>query len=170
MRFFILLLIVFGLVHTANIYEFDVAIHENDTAEVIGFKLSTGEKSYFHSTEDNNYEIRIVSDSRELFSQGFEMHFHDGLFRGPNSTLPDTGPITTVTYYWRLPYFENASAIQLFHEEKLILEYPIVDSDEGPLAGLDPLICGLLCVSGFVIVAGLYLILAKSFGKNGGGR
>jgi hypothetical protein len=172
-----LLLLAIGFFHCAKVFELDIAIHENDTVDVIDFQINDGDVSYFHSTDNNNYEIRIIDDcGKTLFGQGFEMHFYDGLFRGPNSTLPDTGPITVVSNYWKLPYYENAQAIQLFHEEKIILEYPISNFSDHKASGdsirfpdVDQLLFGVVCISILLILAGIYLLLAKPFGNRGDG-
>lgn len=164
-RIFFLLLLISWSGYSAKVFELDITIHENDSVDLINFQITEGDVSYFYSTDKDNYEVRILSDAGQiLFNQSFEMHFFGNLFRGPNSTSPDTGPITRIDNYWKLPYFEDAALIQLFHEDKNIFEYQVAQEEQPPV-GL-PDYCPFLGMAGVIVVlltAALVIIKRKKY-------
>ncbi|NYZ74624.1 hypothetical protein H0O00_05750 [Candidatus Micrarchaeota archaeon] len=124
--FLVSLMLVLSLANAAKIYELHLTIYKNDTVVLNGFDTREGEVSIFPTSEDNNYEFRIISGGdTTLFSQPFHLGFVAYRFQGPNATEPSVVPYDQVEDYWNLPYYENAALIQLFHDGRKIFEYEL---------------------------------------------
>jgi hypothetical protein len=126
------ILAMLSLVNAGSIYDLNIVIYKNDTVELKNFSIREGSPGPFPDAgADNNYEFKIISrDGSMLFNQSFHLGFVAYRFRGPNSTEPDVIPYNRTEDHWRLPYFEDAALIQLYHEGKLIFEYGIMGSQK----------------------------------------
>ena len=142
---FVGLLLVFSLVSAEQIYKLDLDICKNDTVILNHFEVSSGSISSFPQVGDEVYEFRIVStEGHELFSEEFKLNFVTYPFMGPDATGPDIVDINVVRYSWKLPYFENAWKIQLYHGNKKIFEYelPLEEAEDSELEISEPAIPG----------------------------
>ncbi|MCX6774116.1 MAG: hypothetical protein NTY68_03930 [Candidatus Micrarchaeota archaeon] len=131
MLIFAALLLILSITNAA-VYELHLVIYKNDSVELKDLNVTLGSPGPFPDAgNDNNYEFRIMAkDNGVLFNQSFHLGFVAYRFRGPDSTEPDVVPYNKTDNYWRLPYFDNASRIQLFHENRLIFEYAIPEKQE----------------------------------------
>jgi len=125
------MLLLASFAGASKVYELHLIIYKNDSVTLISINETQGKPGPFPSAGDDNYLFRMLSDDGTvLFNQSFQMDFFAYRFRGPNSTLPDVVALTQREGYWKLPYYENASIIALYHEEKKIFEYDLKPKKE----------------------------------------
>ena len=129
---FLILIFFISLSSAYKIYELHLIIYKNDTVDLKALNVTEGMTSAFPSAGNDNYEFRIMSrDNKMLFNRSFQLEFEAYLFRGPNSTSPGVVPLEQYEDYWRLPYFDDAEKIQLYHEQKKIFEYTVPKEEKG---------------------------------------
>jgi len=125
------LLLLASLASASKVYELHLIIYKNDTVDLISINETDGRPGPFPSAGEDNYFFRILSDNGTvLFNQSFQMDFFAYRFRGANSTLPDVVSLEKREGYWKLPYYEDATVIELFHEDKMIFDYNIIPKKE----------------------------------------
>jgi len=127
------LVLIFSLVSAEQIYNLDLDIYKNDTVVLNNFKIASGSVSSFPQVGEEEHTFRIISnEGHQLYSEDFKLNFVTYPFMGPNATGPDVVDINLVRYSWKLPYFEDAWKIQLYHGNKKIFEYELlVEEEEG---------------------------------------
>ena len=124
--FFFCLLMLLPLSNAAKVFEFHLIIHKNDSVKLVSFNITDGKVSAFPTAGEDNYLFRILSaDGKVLFNKSFQMGFEAYRFRGPNSTAPDVVQLESVEDYWRLPYYQDANSVELFHENKKFFQYKL---------------------------------------------
>ena len=169
--FSIYLLLLIILSNAVNVYNLDLIIYPNDSAELVSIGIKEGESGPFPSAGNDNYHFEIFSkDNHVLFNQSFELNFFAYRFRGPNSTQPDVVPLNQSRDIWNLPYSKDASIIQLFHEDKKIWEYNVEYLHERvtpekpisePTSPALPLALAAVCLVLIIIAVVLYFLFRK---------
>jgi len=160
---FVALLLLCSIASAESVYMLDIIIYQNDNVELRSFDIISGSPGPFSDAGgNNNYEFRILSKDKEvLFDQSFHLGYAAYRFRGPNSTSPDIVPYDKTENYWRLPYFDDAALIQLFHEGKIIFEYDVSKRQQTFPSNLN----SIILIVGAIAIAVLILILFKRFSR-----
>lgn len=127
MRFAMILLLVFIssmlLVNAQQIYRLQPNISKNDQVTLNSIKTDYGEEDIVSSSMGEPYKILILSMKGEtLYFNDFKINFITHIDTEQGAIYQN---ISYRTFYWNLPYFENAKQIQLYHENKLIWSYNI---------------------------------------------
>jgi hypothetical protein len=180
-KFFLMLLALLSIAAAEASYEIALTIYRNDTVildsmEVVDAKIG--------ESEDGDYQFEIIGkDGKSLYERSFDIDFTSMRLVPPNSSIPDVVERKSSFGYWYLPYFEDAAVLNLYHEDKKIFEHELpskeinqndspeekIADDSKPLIEVDQLLFGVVCISTLLILAGIYLILAKPFGNGGDG-
>ncbi|MEK6982457.1 MAG: hypothetical protein AABX38_05990 [Candidatus Micrarchaeota archaeon] len=129
MKNILLILFFVGLTSLiySQIYDLSLLIYKNDSAKIVDISISDFEPGPFPTSLNNNYHFEIIdTENKIIFNQPFTMRFvvypdpyEDGTARAQVINLNQTYS------FWRLPYFQNAKTIQLYHENKKIWEYNV---------------------------------------------
>ena len=110
----------------AEIYSLDLIIYRNDSAELVSIAIKDGSEGPFPFSLHNNYYFKIIGkDNQLLFEKPFTLNFVVHPEPYENSPAPSEILLNKSEDFWHLPYFQDASAIQLFHEDKKIWEYDV---------------------------------------------
>ena len=167
------LLFLLSISQASSVYNLDLTIWKNDSVQLNHFSINAGTPGYFPQQGDEMYEFRLLSeDGTNIYSKTFYLTFVTYPFRGPNSTEPGEVNISKIDYQWELPYDDNATSIQLFHDDKKIFEYglPRKEQQSGSAGTTQPefIEWNTLCLYGvlgaiFIVLA---LLLFRVFGKN----
>jgi hypothetical protein len=115
----VLLLVSAGAAQKEGIvYSLEMNVFRNDTAELIGIDTVNGTVSHFPSHE-TKYTVQIISDKEEvLFEKNLGISFNL-LIEPPGTGIPTE--MDKVYLHIRLPVFEEADEIAVYHFEKKIL-------------------------------------------------
>jgi len=159
------MLLWFSLANASQVYQLHMIVYANDTVQLVNITIRDGEPDIFPSAGEDNYAFKIISTkNKTLYDQPFQMGFVAYRLIPRNSTVPDEVLLEKREELWRLPYFDDAATIQLFHENKKIFEYQLPQQQK-PAAPPSPdwTIC---CIAaGVMALAVAAFLLFKKFNK-----
>lgn len=113
-----------------KIYILIVSVNKDDTTKIQNFSVENGAQSHFPTT-NIGYRVEIISDKNEiLFSANLGISFTIFVMTPPGNETPEPFPeINETLANLRLPYFENAKQILIYHDDKVIFSYDICQLD-----------------------------------------
>lgn len=114
-----------------SVYYIYLIIYRNDTVTLTNFEVIDGIPTDFPTIPlELNYSILILSIKNEiLFKAQLPVSFT--AYPMPPEGEPHVEvELNESIHYLRLPYFENANKIEIYHEDKLIFSYEICKVNE----------------------------------------
>lgn len=132
MVFSVILFSALALAQESKVFVLDLIIYKNDSnATLNDFSVADGIPTDFPEITEvfqgqEQYTIKIISVNNEvLFQKEFLISFTPAPFIPPSGTTPEVTNLTNVEKYLRLPYFEGAKKIEIYHDNKIIFTYEI---------------------------------------------
>lgn len=110
-----------------KIYSLLLTIFKNDTVILENISVEMGVLSHFPTTK-TGYYVKIISYTNEtLFESnlGISFKIHYQIFPGEKIPNIEIEELEKILVSLRLPYFENADRIEIYHDDKLIFTFKI---------------------------------------------
>jgi hypothetical protein len=128
-----------------NIYSFLANVYRNDTVILLEFNVGFDEPTDFPLI-DVGYKLKVTDyKSNSIFEAFLPIEFKQQIItsEGVKDIILEMVPL-----YLKIPYFENASRIEIFHNKTLIFAYNICDSNYicEPEKGETPVNCPNDCL------------------------
>jgi hypothetical protein len=121
---FLLLAAPIVVAQTSKIFVLYATVYKNDTVELRDFKISEGKQDVFIQQE-SEYSLKIISiNNRILFQAPLQISFY-AFPQQEGIDQPSIIQTDEATLYLRLPYFLDASKIEIYHKNKLIFQHQI---------------------------------------------
>ena len=153
----IIILMLIGISSAAKVYELHTTVYAEDKVDLISINISESNISHFMNSEKNNYYFQIISkDNRLLFNESFRYEFSFREFSGIMR-------IDKIEDFWKLPYFDDAKNIQLFHGNKKIWEQDVEDLRE--MANINEKTSSSQCLPIFIMITALSSIFILKIKK-----
>lgn len=110
-----------------KIYSMLLIVFRNDTVILKSFSVETGLQSHFPTTDTGYYVEILTYENKRLFRANLGISFSIHLMLLSKEVSNMETELNEILVLLRLPYFENASKINIYHRDKLIFSYEICE-------------------------------------------